>query len=111
MAATLAIDTPAPTQASAGDDHLLVERAVSDSQAFETLYLPAFRWGYFRGPGMAYGTIDGGSPEHKTTKVADSNGLRFLENGSITLFNLGEETIDLYFFVVEPDPAPATPTP
>jgi hypothetical protein len=77
----------------------------------DLLYLPAFRWGYYRGLSKAYGAIDGWSPDVKTTRVAESNGLRFLENGPITLFNLGEETIDIYFFVVEPYPNPATPTP
>jgi hypothetical protein len=37
--------------------------------------------------------------------------LRFLENGPITLFNLGQETIDIYFFVVEPYPNSASSTP
>jgi hypothetical protein len=74
-------------------------------------FLPLFDPQHADGLSLASGEIDRWSPELKSVPIRVPAGLTILGKGTHTLFNLGEETIDIYFFVVEPYPNPATPTP
>jgi hypothetical protein len=60
---------------------------------------------------IADGALDAWSRLTNTTPVFGTTALMYPERGAQTLFNLGDDPIDLYYLVVEPYPAPATPTP
>jgi hypothetical protein len=74
-------------------------------------YLPALDSSHTQGLQMAYGAVDEWSPELETIPVHSSSNLMYPELGPHTLFALGDEPVELYFFVVEPYPASATPAP
>lgn len=74
-------------------------------------YLPAIDLSRTQGLQMAAGVLDEWSPTIKTMPVGSSSALMYPDLGPHTLFDLGDEPIDLYFFVVEPYPDSATPAP
>jgi hypothetical protein len=74
-------------------------------------FLPAFDQFHARGLHMAEGALDGWSPTTETIPVYGSSALIFIVPGPCTLFDLGDEPIDIYFLVLEPYPPPATPSP
>jgi hypothetical protein len=74
-------------------------------------YLPVFDPFHAQGLQMAYGELEEWSPVTETIPIHSSSALMYPELGTHTLFDLGDEPVDLYFFVVERYPASATPTP
>ena len=59
---------------------------------------------------IAEGAVDGISLDVASQTVFSSGLFQFLVPGQYTIFNLGEETVDLYFLKVEPAPDAGTPT-
>jgi len=74
-------------------------------------YLPALDPFHAQGLQMALGVVDGLSPALETIPVISSSNLMYPVLGPHTLFALGDDPVDLYFFFVEPYPASATPAP
>ncbi len=74
-------------------------------------YLPALDPFHAQGLQMALGVVDGLSPALETIPVNSSSNLMYPVLGPHTLFALGDDPVDLYFFFVEPYPASATPAP
>jgi hypothetical protein len=58
---------------------------------------------------MAKGEHDGLSPDDDTDRLYRSTQLTYPDAGPHTIFNLGSETVDFYFFVVEPLPDGGAP--
>jgi hypothetical protein len=57
------------------------------------------------------GALDGLVPNPGAQGIYAGYQLRYLKNRPHTIFNLGDQTADFYFLVVEPFPDAATPTP
>ncbi len=74
-------------------------------------YLPAIESLTGSGLQLVRGAVDGISPDMESVRVFSSSSLQFPAGTAYTLFNLGEEPVDIYFFVVEPYPNSATPAP
>lgn len=74
-------------------------------------YLPALDPNQTHGLHLAAGVVDEWSPGLETLVVRSSSVLMYPVLGPHTLFALGDEPVDLYFFFVEPYPLSATPTP
>jgi hypothetical protein len=60
---------------------------------------------------IAEGALEGLVPQSGTRGIYGAVNLRYLPPGPHTIFNLGDETVSIYFLVVEPTPVAATPTP
>jgi hypothetical protein len=103
---------PSTKGASVSIQHLRL--APFDSYVFDPgenwRFLPALDGSNTDGLQFAKGAIDEISPGLKSRPIFSSSTLRYPPDGPNTLFNLGEEPVDIYFFVVDPYPAPATPT-
>jgi hypothetical protein len=74
-------------------------------------YLPAGDQNLGEGVRVAEGALDGLSPEVRSQYVYSTSSLIYMTPGPHTLFNLGDEPIDIYFLVVEPYPNSAVSTP
>ncbi len=105
---------PLSTQdASISIQHLHLEPF--DSYVFEPdpswRYLCVFDQFQMTGVQMADGAIDHLSAGIKTYRLYASTQLTYPAPGPHTIFDLGEDPIDIYFLLIEPEPAPATPAP
>jgi hypothetical protein len=60
---------------------------------------------------IADGALEGLVPNPGTQRLEEGFQLRYLQNKPHTIFNLGDQTVEIYFLVVEPAPDAATPTP
>jgi hypothetical protein len=95
--------------ASISVEHLHLEPY--DSYVFDpdpdSRYLSVFDQFQLTGTQMADGAVDRVSAEVKTHKLYASTQLTYPSPGPHTIFNFGDDPIDIYFLVVEPDPAGA----
>jgi hypothetical protein len=78
--------------------------------AADLRYVPFFDTAQVEELHMEEGAIDGLVPEPGGQRIRDGYELRFLAPGPHTLSNLGDQTVEIYFLVVEPAPMPGTPT-
>jgi hypothetical protein len=74
-------------------------------------YLPAVDPAQGDGLKLTRGAFESWSPTIKTSNVFGSSILMYPDGEPRTLFDLGDTPVDLYFFVVEPYRASATPVP
>jgi hypothetical protein len=105
--------SPSTTSATVSMEHLELEpynSFVLDLDASLT-YMPLFDSTHADGLSIAKGAFDGWAPNVQTIRISGPSGLRFIDPGPHTLFNLGPEPIDIYFLVIEPYSNLATPTP
>jgi hypothetical protein len=59
---------------------------------------------------MAEGAVDRVSAGAATQRLYASTQLTYPSPGPHTIFNFGDDPIDIYFLVVQPDPASAAST-
>lgn len=74
-------------------------------------YVTAFDPSLRPGLRIYNGALDALSPDVVSRSIFESGQLRFLGPGPHTISNLGDETVDFYFLVVEDAPDADTPAP